>query len=88
MRPTFGNTRCVPMVALPVARSGAMQVVLLGRASSPLGFAGAGAGPGAGAGAGGGGFCETPSPPEQPAVIISASSTGVTSVVPRLKVIG
>ena len=42
------------MVALPVARSGAMQVVLLGRASSPLGSGGGGGGGGAGAGAGGG----------------------------------
>jgi len=42
----FGNTRCVLRVALPVARAGAMQLVLLGRASSPLGL-------GAGVGAGG-----------------------------------
>jgi hypothetical protein len=40
------------MVALPVARAGAMQVVLLGRASSPLTLGGGGGG---GGGAGGGG---------------------------------
>jgi hypothetical protein len=39
------------MVTLPVARSGAMQVVLLGRASNPL----------VGGGGGGGGFCATSS---------------------------
>src|SRR6185436_19238801 len=68
---SFGNARCVAMVALPVARSGAMQVVLLGRASTPLtlggggggaacagaGGAGAGAGAGAGGGAGGAADC-------------------------------
>jgi hypothetical protein len=46
------------MVTLPVARSGAMQVVLLGRASSPLlggvGVVGGGSGVG-GSGAGGSG---------------------------------
>jgi len=42
------------MVVLPVARSGATQVVLSGRASNPLRFCGAGGGGGAGAGAGGG----------------------------------
>jgi hypothetical protein len=41
------------MVALPVARAGAMQVVLLGRASRPLGFGGGGGG-GSGGGGGGG----------------------------------
>jgi hypothetical protein len=44
------------MVALPVARAGAMQVVLLGRASNPLtGGGGGGGGVGAGGGGGGGG---------------------------------
>ncbi|HEU5133728.1 MAG TPA: hypothetical protein VFU13_01170 [Steroidobacteraceae bacterium] len=41
-------------VVLPVARAGAMQLVLLGRASNPLGAGGGGAGGGTGGGAGGG----------------------------------
>src|SRR5687767_2353767 len=67
LRSRFGNTRCVPRVALLVARSGATQVVLLGRASSPLRFCGAGGGgfgDGVGDGLAGGG-CRPPSPPEQ-----------------------
>src|SRR5687767_12597 len=36
----LGNARSVPIVALPVERGGAMQVVLLGRASSPDVWAG------------------------------------------------
>jgi hypothetical protein len=47
------------MVTLPVARSGARHVVLLGRASNPL-VLGAG-----------GGFCATSSPPSQPAAKIT-----------------
>jgi hypothetical protein len=43
------------MVALPVARSGAMQVVLLGRASSPLRLGGGSGGGGSGGGGSGGG---------------------------------
>ena len=68
----FGNTRCVLMVALPVARSGATQLVLLGRASSPVGLAGAGAG--AAGGAGCGGACGPPPPPEHPAINITMAT--------------
>src|SRR5688572_5896177 len=72
----FGNTRCTPMVALPVARSGATQVVLLGRASSPLGLGGAGCG--GGGSCEGGGVSGPPSPLEQPVI-----STRVATVIPR-----
>src|SRR5689334_8490927 len=45
LKEMFGNARCVLIVALPLARAGAIQVVLLGRASSPT-VAGPGGFPG------------------------------------------
>jgi len=54
------------MVTLPVARSGAMQVVLLGRASSPVIWTGGSWTGGSWTGGGGGPFA-TSSPLLQPA---------------------
>lgn len=74
----FGNAGSVPIVTLPVARAGAMQVLLLGRASNPViaGVGGVGAGGGMGsiggpgvAGGAGGGTSRAPLPPlSQPAI--------------------
>src|SRR5687767_11845148 len=75
MKESLGNTRCVPSVTLPVARSGAMHVVLLGRASSPLtGVTDPGGGGCGGGFAGGldglatGGSFDVPLPPPQPVI--------------------
>lgn len=70
----FGNAGSVPIVPLPLARSGAIQVVLLGLASSPavggvVGCVGGGGGGVVGGGScpDGGGVLPPPSPP-QPAI--------------------
>src|SRR5688572_27379775 len=91
----FGNTRCVLMLAPPVARGGAIQVVLLGRASNPGvvggGFGGSGGSGSGGEGGGGcgevgGGSCAPsplgPSPLSQPAVISKAKDNNVAVACP------